>query len=198
MLCTGGGRKASSLPKPNTSVFGSRILRFLRGLRTKISELFEHGESYTLLEHKKENRKMQNKWDKRFIELAEFISSWSQDPSTKVGAVIVDDKKRIVSVGFNGFPRGVADDARLSIRQEKYERIVHAEVNAIMFSQKALTGCTLYVWPMPPCARCATLIIQSGIARVYAPACPPNSSWNTSADIGKEMFSEAGVSWEYI
>ena len=141
---------------------------------------------------------MQNKWDKRFLGLAEYISSWSQDPSTKVGAVIVDDKKRIVSVGFNGFPRGVADDVRLSIRQEKYERIVHAEVNAIMFAQKALTGCTLYVWPMPPCARCATLIIQSGIKRVYAPACPFESSWNKSVDIGKEMFDEAGVVWEYI
>ena len=79
------------------------------------------------------------KWDDRFLVLAKLIGSWSKDPSTQVGAVIVDNKNRIVSVGYNGFPRGVEDsEKRLCNRQEKYDIIVHAEVNAIAFANKSV------------------------------------------------------------
>ena len=109
--------------------------------------------------------------DRRFMELADFIAQWSKDPSTKVGAVIVDPRnKRIVSTGFNGFPYGVEDSAdRLEDKSVKYEMIVHAETNALMFAGEQANGCVLYVTPLPPCARCAVLIIQSGITRVVSP-----------------------------
>ena len=73
-----------------------------------------------------------NKWDKRFLELAKHISGWSKDPSNQVGAVIVNLEKKIVAVGYNGFPKGVADDDRLSYRDKKYDIILHAEENALI------------------------------------------------------------------
>lgn len=138
------------------------------------------------------------KWDKRFVALAEHIAGWSLDPSTKVGAVIVDNKKRIVSVGFNGFPRGIADDARLTDKTEKYEHIIHAEINALTFAQRDLTGCTLYVWPLPPCARCATQIIQNGIRRVVAPIPSKKTVWFESLCRAAAMLDEAGVDRLYF
>ena len=141
---------------------------------------------------------MLGKWDARFMALAEHIAGWSLDPSTKVGAVIVDDKKRIVSVGFNGFPRGVADDERLQNKEEKYEHIIHAEINALMFAQRNLEGCTLYVWPLPPCARCATQIIQTGIFRVVAPFPSKKTKWFESLCRAASMFDEAGVKRFYF
>ena len=91
-----------------------------------------------------------NKWDERFMKLAEHVASWSKDPSTKVGAVIVDEQHRIVSLGSNGFPKGIADDTRLDDRAKKYEIVVHAEINAILFANKPVGNCTLYVYPLPP------------------------------------------------
>jgi dCMP deaminase len=75
-----------------------------------------------------------NKWDKNFLELAKTVSTFSKDPSTQVGAVIVDDDKRVISIGYNGFPKGVRDDHRLDNRELKYEMIVHAEANALLFA----------------------------------------------------------------
>ena len=131
-------------------------------------------------------------WDYKFIGLAEHISSWSKDPSTKVGSVITDENNRIVSVGYNGFPKGIADDARLDDRSTKYELIVHGEINAILFAGRSLKGCTLYTWPFQPCARCATIVIQSGITRVVS---PKNTSerWKDSFKTSSDMFDEAGV-----
>jgi dCMP deaminase len=87
------------------------------------------------------------KWHNRFLDLAKFISGWSKDPSTKVGAVIVDKNKRIVSVGYNGFPKDVKDDNRLYDRESKYLIIIHAEINAILFANKSLDDCILYTYP---------------------------------------------------
>ena len=101
------------------------------------------------------------KWDERYINLAKHIADWSKDPSTKVGAVIADDKGRIVSLGFNGFPQKISDNERLNDRDEKYNVIVHAEANAILFANKDLSGYTIYTYPFQPCSRCAGLIIQS-------------------------------------
>lgn len=109
-------------------------------------------------------------WDIRFLLLAQHVGRWSKDPSTRVGAVIADGCRRIVSVGYNGFPRGVPDDpAALEDLAVKYRRVIHAEINAILFAQRPMDGCTLYVWPMSPCGPCASVIAQSGIARVVAP-----------------------------
>lgn len=138
------------------------------------------------------------KWDSRFLELAEHVAGWSKDPSTKVGAVIVDGKRRVRGLGYNGFPRGVVDaPERYEDRQLKYPRVVHAEANAILNSVGSVEGCTLYVAPLPPCAECAKLIIQAGIRRAVFD--DPNVTefknrpWGESAVIALEMFKEAGV-----
>lgn len=106
------------------------------------------------------------KWDKRFLEMAELVATWSKDPSTKVGAVIVDGKNRVVGTGYNGPPRGVVDEDLSEDRERRLMRTIHAEVNAILFSNKSdLSDATIYV-TAPPCANCATLIIQKGIRHV--------------------------------
>ena len=137
------------------------------------------------------------KWDKRFLELAKLVGSWSKDPSTQVGAVIVDENNRIVSVGYNGFPRGVEDNDRLFDREEKYDIIVHAEVNALMFANKSLETCTLYTWPFQPCSRCAGLIIQSGIKRVVS-VVQEEDRWKKNFELAVQLFEESGIILEWI
>ena len=109
------------------------------------------------------------KWDKRFLTLAEHIASWSKDPSTKCGAVIVSGKK-IISVGYNGFPAGCKDDNALyQNRDRKYLRVIHAEQNAIYTAREnlELLECTIYIHPLPPCAQCAAAIIQVGLGILH-------------------------------
>ena len=131
-------------------------------------------------------------WDKRFLDTAEHISKWSKDPSTKVGAVIVDDARRIVSVGYNGFPKGVKDNERLEVREEKYKIVVHAECNAVLFAQRSLEGCSIYTYPFMPCPSCAGIIIQSGIERVVSYD-NKNKRWEDDFKTSREILSEAGV-----
>ena len=142
---------------------------------------------------------MNDIWNRRFLELASFISKWSKDPSTKVGAVIVDCNRRIISTGYNGFPIGVSDDQeRLENRDFKYKAILHAEENAIMFAKKDLSRCSLYVSSLPPCSHCASLIIQSGIKNVYTWEQEIPERWQESINITKTMFKESGVSLNYV
>lgn len=136
------------------------------------------------------------KWDLRFIELAKLVGSWSKDPSTKVGAVIVDDYNRIVSVGYNGFPQGIEDNDRLQDRDTKYKIVVHGEINAILFANKPVEGCTLYTIPFEPCPRCAGLIIQSRIKRIVSPK-NTNSRWENDFKISRLLFAEAGITVDY-
>ena len=137
-----------------------------------------------------------DKWDKRFLNLTEHVSQWSKDPSTKVGACIVDPTNRIVSIAYNGFPIGVDDNEDyLNDRDKKLQRTIHAEPNAILFAQRDLTDHTLYVYPFPPCVNCAALIVQSGIVRVVSPDASPElrERWHESMVAAEEMFKEAGV-----
>jgi len=136
------------------------------------------------------------KWFKRFVELAQHISNWSKDPSTKVGAVIFDDDKRIVSVGYNGFPKNVYDDPqKYENREIKYKMVIHAEMNSILFSQKNLKDCSIATWPFMSCANCTSAIIQSGIKRIVSPKLPANliERWGSSCEISIKMYQEAGV-----
>lgn len=138
------------------------------------------------------------KWDKRFLNLAKLCGSWSKDPSTQVGAVIVDGNNRIVSIGFNGFPQGVEDsEKRLVDRETKYDIIVHAEANALMFANKSVEGCTLYTWPFQPCSRCASLIIQSGITRVVS-VIHDDERWKKNFELARQLFKEAGIILQWI
>ena len=140
------------------------------------------------------------KWDIRFLKLAKHVAEWSKDPSTQVGAVIAKDK-RVISMGFNGFPRGVDDsEVRLNTRGLKYDLIIHAEINALSFAYVDVGGATLYTYPMQPCVRCATQVIQSGIKRVVTivPSTELNERWGGGFCQVKEIFEEAGVKIGYI
>lgn len=132
------------------------------------------------------------KWDKRFIQLATLVASWSKDPSTQVGCAIADSRNRLVSVGFNGAPRGVGDV--FSDRDQKLRRTIHAEPNALAFAHRDVAGCTAYV-THPPCSNCAGALIQREIARVVYPAPSEDfkSRWAVSYEESLQMFREAGV-----
>lgn len=137
-----------------------------------------------------------SKWDQRMLDLAQQFATWSKDPSSKVGAVIVDSKRRVIGHGYNGFPRRIKDrPERYQDRAVKYPRVVHAELNAILNAvlPRELEGSTLYV-THPSCSECAKAIIQSGITRVVWPE-PIDSEWYEAhgGAVALEMFAEAGV-----
>ena len=141
---------------------------------------------------------MTSKWDKRFFELAKLVGSWSKDPSTQVGAVIVDEDKIVVSLGYNGFPRNVDDsEERLLDREQKYEIIIHAEANAILHAKRSVSNCTLYTWPFQPCSKCAGLIIQSGIKRVVS-VVHSEERWKKNFMISRKLLKEANIELELI
>lgn len=134
-----------------------------------------------------------NKWDSRFLSLAELVGSWSKDPSTKVGAVITDKDRRVVSVGFNGFPKGMDDSPeRYADREFKYAHVIHAERNALLFASRDVRGCTVYTTPFMPCSQCAVLLVQAGITRVVAPNVT-NERWVKDFARTQQLFAETGV-----
>lgn len=148
--------------------------------------------------------KIDSKWDKRFMRLAKEISTWSKDPSSQIGAVIVNDDRRILSTGYNGFPRGIEDtEERLNIKEEKYPRIVHGELNALLgalYNGVSVKDATLYVYGLPVCSDCTKSVIQSGIRRVVINmAALDNEKWAEQWNrLSKPMFQEAGVSISYL
>ena len=109
-------------------------------------------------------------WDEYFMSLAHLSAVRSKDPSTQVGAVIVDSNNRVVGLGYNGFPRG-CDDNKFPWEREgeyldtKYAYVVHAELNAILNANKLIENCRLYV-SLFPCNECSKAIIQSGIKEI--------------------------------
>lgn len=109
-------------------------------------------------------------WDVYFMGVAKLSALRSKDPNTKVGACIVNEKKRIVGIGYNGLPYGCDDnlypwDREGDFLNTKYPYVVHAEPNAILNSTNKLDNATIYV-TLFPCHECAKLIIQSGIKEV--------------------------------
>jgi dCMP deaminase len=138
---------------------------------------------------------MSDKWDKRFLDLADHVSAWSKDNSTKVGCVIVRPDKTIASVGYNGFPRGVNDDeTRYNDRNLKYMMVKHAEENAIYSSKETLNGFTAYV-THHPCSSCTGSLIQNGIKRIVTKV-PKNDfaeRFKESFEVSRMMLNEAGI-----
>ena len=109
-------------------------------------------------------------WDEYFMGVAILSSKRSKDPSTQVGACIVNQEKKIVGIGYNGFPIGINDDEFPWSKtgeyvDTKYPYVVHAEPNAILNATSSLKNCTIYV-TLFPCCECAKLIIQSGIKEI--------------------------------
>jgi len=138
------------------------------------------------------------KWDARFLEMARLVGGWSKDPRRKVGCVLVDGKRRVVSVGFNGFARGVSDAPALyADRAAKLRRVIHAEKNAIFFARGGVEGCTAYV-TRPPCSQCAAALCQAGVARVVALAADRTTSWADDFAAAAEQLAEAGVRYEVL
>jgi dCMP deaminase len=142
-----------------------------------------------------------DKWDDRYMDMAKLVATWSKDPSSKIGAVAVNEKGQILTTGYNGFPRGIADDDRLNDRPVKYKYIVHAEQNAIYnatYNGVSLHGSTMYVAGLPCCSDCAKGIIQVGVRRVVMNGDPTNERWEESTKLTLDMFKESGVEWEFI
>lgn len=140
-------------------------------------------------------------WDQFFIEMAMHVATKSKDPSTKVGCVIVGEGNVILSVGFNGFPRGVNEHMpERWERPGKYSWICHAEANAVFNAARhgiKLQGARAYLnWDPRPCATCTQALIQSGVVEIIGPDRPfvgKGAGINYSLDFADVMCSEAGV-----
>ena len=132
-------------------------------------------------------------WDMRFLDLAIHISFWSRDPSTQVGAVIANDNKQVLSLGYNGFPRGVEDrKSRYEDRTTKLLFTAHAERNALDNAVIDVRGATLYS-TLCPCNECAKSIIQRGIRRVITTTPPADKIERYNISTTLTMFRESGV-----
>ena len=142
-----------------------------------------------------DNMDNQLKWDLRLLDAAKLFSTWSKDPSTQAGAVIASGK-RLISTGFNGFPVGMEDkDENYTNREEKYSRIVHCEMNALLFAKESVQGATLYTYPFISCDRCFVHMIQAGITRFVAPTPTPNQlvRWGASFDKVRKYAAELNI-----
>ncbi len=136
------------------------------------------------------------KWDNRFLALAALVASWSKDTSTKVGACIVAPNRTVVSMGYNGFPRSMRDDDSLyTDREQKLSRVIHAEMNALLFAPRIdLAGHTLYTSLMP-CDRCFVHMVQAGITRFVYPRAPESAleRWREPFDRVRQYAAEMGI-----
>jgi dCMP deaminase len=140
------------------------------------------------------DRSQLDKWDLRMLELAEHVATWSKDPSTRVGTVIAQPDRRVASMGYNGFPRGVDDlPERYADRDVKMRFVCHAERNALDNAELSVRGCTMYV-TLQPCADCTKSMIQRGIKRVVTKVnLNREQYYKDFVDHSLSMLEEAGV-----
>ena len=143
------------------------------------------------------------KWDERFLGIARLISTWSKDPSTRVGAIAVNSQRRILAQGYNGFPSGAKDDLMLyEDRYTKYSRIVHAESNIIYNAcnfRVGLHGSTVFVFGMYPCPECIKALAQVGMSRiVFQLGWSENQEkWKDDFEISKRILRELGIGFTH-
>lgn len=150
----------------------------------------------------------QETWDRHFLALALQHARMSKDPNTQVGCFVVGPDREVLSAGFNGFPRGIADDSRLHHKETKLKLIVHAEMNAVLAAARLgirLRGATIYVactdrsgavWGGPPCTRCTVELIQVGISRVVAYPQKKVSSWTEDLNLARSLLQTTGIKYE--
>ncbi len=138
-------------------------------------------------------------WDEYFMGVALLSAKRSKDPSTQVGACVVNQDKRIIGIGYNGFPRGCSDDVfpwgkgNKNELLNKYQYVVHAEANAILNCSGNIKGSTVYV-TLFPCNECAKLLIQSGVKHIVYMT---EIHKGTVSDLAsKKMLDAAGVTYE--
>lgn len=137
-------------------------------------------------------------WDELFMKMVYLMAEKSRDPRTKIGAVLVKDK-RVISTAYNGFPARVNDlESRYKNREDKYKFVVHAEDNSILTASRfgiSTVGSILYTNGVP-CCECAKSVIQGGIEEVVIHHQWPDmthSIWLESTAVTRIMFHEANV-----
>ena len=140
-------------------------------------------------------------WDEYFMGIALMSALRSKDPNTQVGACIVNDRKRIVGVGYNGFPTGCSDDDLPWAREgdfldTKYPYVCHAELNAVLNSITGdLSGCSIYI-ALFPCNECAKVLIQSGIKEIVYLS--EKYAETDSVKASRRMFDQSGVTYRRL
>jgi dCMP deaminase len=136
-------------------------------------------------------------WEQYFMGIATLSEQRSKDPSTQVGACIVNEDKKIVGVGYNGMPKGLDDKFPWSKEgtHNKYKFVVHAELNAILNSTKDLKGCTVYT-SLFPCSECSKAIVQAGITEVVYLSDKKNGTEDNNAS--KYILTTCGVNYRQL
>jgi len=137
-----------------------------------------------------------DKWHHRFLAVAKEISTWSKDPSTKVGALLVSPNRRVLIPGYNGFPASVPDRQEyLSSREIKLPLTIHAELNAILTAARDLTGYTCYTYPVPPCPQCLATLVQSKVSKVVTlkPTKEFSDRWNLYSAAYIELLTHISI-----
>ena len=171
-------------------------------LEQQEKESYEHYHEYMGRRMREADRyeyERTEKWHHRFMDMARLIADWSKDPSSKIGAVAVNDERRILATGYNGFPKGIEDTPeRLADRPEKHKLVIHAEMNALMnalYSGVSLKGATMYVYGLPICPDCAKCVIQAGVKNVVIPTDKTDKGeWQKVwEEKSLPMFKESGV-----
>jgi dCMP deaminase len=139
---------------------------------------------------------IKHKWEKRMLQIAKVVATFSKDPSTQVGAVIYNPERRtIITTGYNGFPRGTRDDAAIyEDREQKYPRVVHAEANAIVeaAAQGISTSGSYLATTHTPCCDCAGLLIQAGITSIVYEDTEDTMA-RLGGDMARDMLKEACI-----
>jgi dCMP deaminase len=122
-------------------------------------------------------------WELRFLAMASMVAQWSKDPHRKVGCVITNDRNQVLSLGYNGFPRGIPDDPKLYLDKSfKDDVVIHAEENAMLNANTSVEGATVYITRFP-CAKCTARLIQARVKRIVHVQ-PP-----------KDQFAHYGKRW---
>ena len=148
---------------------------------------------------------MSNKWDKRYMDLAKQVGTWSKDPSKQIGAIAIGSKGQVLAQGYNGFPRGIDDnESRLNTKETKYKYVVHAEMNLIYnatFNGISLNGSTVYVSGLPVCSECAKGLIQVGVKQIVMSKDSlegADEKWLDSFELTIALLNEAGIHWKTV
>ncbi len=147
----------------------------------------------------------QDRWDRRYVGLAQHVAGWSKDPSTKVGAVLVRPNNSVASTGFNGFPPGHDDSPELyADRGYKYQHVVHAEVNALNFLGSPADGFTLYT-SFPCCPDCVERAGKAGVTRIVYPRLDVSgrdaswaAEWRERLEKAQEVAKRYGIEVEVL
>lgn len=150
------------------------------------------------------NTKDDEKWFERFMSMADLICKWSKDPSSQVAAVAINQKRQLLSMGYNGFPRRIKDDeSRYAVREVKYKYVLHAEQNLISNAVSngiSLDHSVVLVSGIPPCERCALELIQADISTVVVKGSDitklqieKRDTWIDGFRLACELFEEAKV-----